>query len=81
MPETTFVNKPVLVDIREEDFTVDDRAAKEELPPRTKAILAVHLYGHLAAKTEILALAKKHHLKVTEACAQATGVEVSEALN
>jgi dTDP-4-amino-4,6-dideoxygalactose transaminase len=39
MPETTFVNKPVLVDIREEDFTVDVRAAKEELTPRTKAII------------------------------------------
>ncbi len=77
MPETTFVNKPVLVNIREENFTVDVRAAEEELTSRTKAIIDVHLYGHLATMTEMLALAKRHNLKVIEDCVQATGAEVA----
>lgn len=43
---------------------------------KTKALVAVHLYGYGADMPEIMELAAKHHLKVIEDAAQALGVEI-----
>lgn len=69
--------RPVFVDIREEDYTIDVQSIEAAITPRTKAIIAVHLYGHPAQMSEIVYLAKKHNLKVIEDCAQAVGSEYS----
>ncbi len=67
--------KPVFVDIRESDYTIDFSGIVAAVTPRTKAIIVVHLYGHPAKILEIVALAKKYNLRVIEDCAQAAGAE------
>ena len=43
------------------------------ITPKTKAILAVHLYGQACDMTRIMAIAKKYDLRVVEDCAQSHG--------
>jgi dTDP-4-amino-4,6-dideoxygalactose transaminase len=64
---------PALVDIDPATYTIDPRLIERAITPRTKAILAVHLYGLPADLDPILALAQQYHLKVIEDCAQAHG--------
>ena len=61
----------VFVDIDALYYTIDASKIEEKITNKTKAILPVHLYGHPANMTEIMAIAKKHNLKVIEDCAQA----------
>jgi dTDP-4-amino-4,6-dideoxygalactose transaminase len=67
--------KPVFVDIDPDTFTLDPAKIEERLNPRVKAIVPVHLYGQCADMDPILDIAKRHHLKVIEDCAQAHGAK------
>src|SRR5918998_2486516 len=40
--------RPVFVDVREDDFTLDPDQLEAAITPRTKAIMPVHLYGLMA---------------------------------
>ena len=64
---------PVFVDIDPQFYNLDPSKIEEKITPRTKAIIPVHLYGLSAEMDEIMALARKHDLKVLEDCAQAHG--------
>lgn len=64
---------PVFVDIKPDIFCMDPSKIEQSITPRTKAIIPVHLFGHPADLNEIIAIAKKHDLKVIEDCAQAPG--------
>jgi len=64
---------PVLVDIDPRSFTLDPARLPAAITPRTKAILPVHLYGQSADLEPILSLARRHHLRVIEDCAQSHG--------
>ncbi len=64
---------PVLVEPDPVSFNLDPDKIESRITPRTKAILAVHLYGQSADMGKIMALAKKHGLKVIEDAAQAHG--------
>ena len=55
--------------------TISIPSLKSKITPNTKAIVAVHLYGHPCDMDEIMALAKEHNLKVIEDCAQSHGAE------
>lgn len=68
---TTVGATPVFVDHHPETYTIDVNKIEEKISPRTKAIIPVHLYGLPAEMDEIMAIAKKHRLKVMEDCAQA----------
>jgi 8-amino-3,8-dideoxy-alpha-D-manno-octulosonate transaminase len=63
---------PVLAEI-DESLTLDAADVEKRITPRTKAIMAVHLTGVAADMERIMAVAKKHGLKVLEDCAQSCG--------
>ncbi|WP_373187410.1 DegT/DnrJ/EryC1/StrS family aminotransferase [Halopseudomonas sp.] len=65
--------KPVLVEPAESTYNLCPDNIARAITPRTKAILAVHLYGQLAPMSEIMALAEQHNLLVLEDSAQAHG--------
>ncbi len=67
--------KPVFADIEEETFCIDPAKIEEKITPRTKAILPVHIFGYVADMDSILAIAKKHDLKVIEDACEALGSE------
>ena len=64
---------PVLVEPDEETFNLDPTLIEAAITDKTKAIIAVHLYGQVTHMDEICAIAKKYNLKVIEDAAQAHG--------
>ncbi len=64
---------PVLVDVDPETYNIDINAIEKAITPKTKAIVPVHLFGHVANMDAIMDLAKAHDLKVIEDNAQAIG--------
>lgn len=65
--------KPVLVEPNERTYTIDPEAARRAVTDRTKAIMAVHLYGQCCDMEPLWALAKERGLKIIEDAAQAHG--------
>lgn len=63
---------PVFVEPDEYD-NIDADAIEAAITDKTKAILAVHLYGQACDMTKIMDIAKKYDLRVVEDCAQSHG--------
>jgi dTDP-4-amino-4,6-dideoxygalactose transaminase len=68
--------KPVFVDIEPDIFNMDINQVEDKITKKTKAILPVHLYGHMADMESIMNIARRHGLKVIEDCAQSFGAEL-----
>ena len=66
---------PVFVDAQKETYTIDTELIEEKITDKTKAIIAVHLYGRCADMDEISKVAKKYGLKVIEDAAQSHGAQ------
>jgi perosamine synthetase len=64
---------PVFVDILADSWCIDPDAAARAVTPRTRAILAVHLYGNLCEVDALLALGSRHGIPVVEDAAEALG--------
>ncbi len=64
---------PIIVDVDPDTYTIDPKVVEAAITDRTKAIIPVHLYGCMADMDAILAIAKKHNLKVIEDCAHQHG--------
>lgn len=62
---------PVLVDCRRGTFNIDAGAIEQQVTPRTKAIVAVHMCGRCCEMDAILGIARRHGLRVIEDCAHA----------
>lgn len=62
---------PVLVDIDPTTFNIDPKYIEAAITPRTKAIVPVHFAGLSCDMQAILAIARKHNLKVVEDAAHA----------
>jgi dTDP-4-amino-4,6-dideoxygalactose transaminase len=69
--------KPVLVEPDECSYNLCPQRLREAISPKTKAIVAVHLYGHLAPMGDIMEIADEHQLLVLEDSAQAHGASVN----
>jgi 8-amino-3,8-dideoxy-alpha-D-manno-octulosonate transaminase len=63
---------PVFAEI-DETLNIDPKDIEHRITPNTKVIMAVHLQGGPADMDPILAIARKHKLKVLEDCAQSVG--------
>jgi len=85
MPAFTFVAtagaascvgaKPVFADIDPATFCLDPKSVEKALTPRTRALIAVHLYGQTAPLAELSALCKDRGLTLVEDCAQSLGAD------
>ncbi len=64
---------PIFADVEKLGHTISAQDIEAKISDRTKAVIVVHLYGEVCDMESILALAKKHSLKVIEDCAQAHG--------
>lgn len=67
---------PVFVDSLTDTWQVDPADIERKITNKTKAILAVHLYGQPADMLKIMALANKYNLKVIEDAAEAFGSKI-----
>ncbi|OHX13830.1 GNAT family N-acetyltransferase [Chromobacterium sphagni] len=66
---------PVFADIELDTWNIDARSVETLITGKTKAIVAVHMYGHPARMSNILAVARQYGLKVVEDAAPAIGAE------
>lgn len=67
--------KPVFADIDQRSFNIDPSDVNEKITAKTKAIIAVHLYGQPAKMEELKDIAQDHDLFLVEDAAQAHGAE------
>lgn len=66
---------PVFADIDAQSWCLSPRSVKECITSRTKAIIAVDLYGNSVDWDELLSVAKTHNVPVVEDAAEAVGAE------
>ena len=64
---------PVFADVKEDTFNLDPSEVEKLITDKTKAILAVHLYGHISDWDRLQEIAKKYNLLLIEDAAQAHG--------
>ena len=64
---------PVFVDIEPDNFTIDADKIEAAITPKTKAIIAVHVFGYACNIEKIENIAKKHNIKVIYDAAHAFG--------
>jgi dTDP-4-amino-4,6-dideoxygalactose transaminase len=67
--------RPVFVDIDERTFSMDVERVEAAISQRTKAIIAVHLYGQCVDMNPLLEIAATHGIPIIEDAAQAIGAE------
>lgn len=65
--------KPVFVDILPDSWCIDPELIEQAITPRTKAIVAVHLYGNLCAMDALLSIGEKYGIPIIEDAAEAIG--------
>ena len=64
---------PVFVDVDFDTMNIDVDKIEQAITPRTKAIIVVHLHGLAVNMKKVMAVARKHKLKVIEDACQAHG--------
>lgn len=73
--------QPILVEPNISSYNIDPTLLEQAITTKTKAIMVVHLYGKVCDMDPILAVAKKHNLKVIEDCAQSHGAKYKGRLS
>ena len=82
-PESTWVGStagitylratPVFADIEEKHWCLDPDSVKKNITPRTKAIIAVDLFGNMPLMDELQTIADRHGIPLIEDAAEALG--------
>lgn len=72
-PVTYLGATPVMVDILSDSWCLDPAKVEAAITPRTKAIIAVHIYGNLCDMDALLAIGDRHGIPVIEDAAEAIG--------
>jgi perosamine synthetase len=72
-PVTYLRAKTVFCDIEPTSWCIDPVSVEKRITPRTKAIIAVGLFGNMPALDELTAIAKKHNIHLVEDAAEALG--------
>jgi perosamine synthetase len=65
--------KPVFVDVLPDSWCLNPAAVEAAITPRTRAIVAVHLYGNLCDMDALISLGRRHGIPVIEDAAEAVG--------
>src|SRR5918996_1051490 len=65
--------KPIFVDVNREDYTIDVSDLRAKITKNSKAIIPVHLYGHVSDMDEIIELAAEHSIDIIEDACQSLG--------
>ena len=66
---------PIFIDADPVTWNLDTGLVEKLITPKTKAIIAVHLFGNPVNMINVMKIAKRHNLKVIEDCAEAHGAE------
>lgn len=72
-PITYLGAKPVFVDILPDTWCLDPAKVEAAITQKTKAIIAVHIYGNLCEMDQLLAIGEKYGIPVIEDAAEAIG--------
>lgn len=72
-PITYLGAKPVFVDVLPDTWCIDPEKAEAAITPKTKAIIAVHLYGNLCEMDALLDISRRYGIAIIEDAAEAIG--------
>ncbi len=61
---------PVFADVNPDTYLLDPADVRRKITPRTKAIMAVHLYGQVCDMTELMKISNEFGIPILEDCAQ-----------
>jgi perosamine synthetase len=64
---------PVFVDVLEDTWCLDPEKVERAITPKTKAIMAVHLYGSISNMDALLEIGRRHNIPVIEDAAESMG--------
>ncbi len=67
--------RPVFADIDPDIYNLDPNQVENKITPRTRALMAVHLFGQCAEMEPLWHITKRHNLPIVEDAAQAIGAE------
>jgi dTDP-4-amino-4,6-dideoxygalactose transaminase len=66
---------PIFVDIDKDSYTIDPQKVIDSISAKTKAIIAVHLYGNSCDMNSMCQISKDHGIYLIEDCSQAHGAK------
>jgi len=72
-PVVSLGAKPIFVDILPDTWCIDPNLVETAITNKTKAIIAVHLYGNLCEMKRLIAIGKKYKIPIIEDSAEAIG--------
>jgi perosamine synthetase len=74
-----YVNaKPIFVDSEKDSWQLSVADVRKKITPKTKAIMAVHLYGQACNMEDLAALCKEHNIFLIEDCAESLGTKFKD---